>query len=508
MNVAHLLARAGRSFGDRPATALGPDDRQTYAALAHRVAAMAATLEHQFGAERGGRVALVMRNAPEYIEALFAVWHAGLVAVPVNAKLHEREIAYILDHSGARLCFVTPDLATAVATAAAEASDLQRIVDVSSRDYAALANGVPGQPVERAPDDPAWLFYTSGTTGRPKGAMLSHRNLAVMTAGYFTDVDPIECTNSLLHAAPMSHGSGLYILPHVAAGARHVIPESRGFDPDEIFDVLERHGEVSLFGAPTMVKRLTEAARDRSVRTGNLKTMVYGGGPMYLADIEDALDRFGNRFAQIYGQGETPMTITALPKRFHRERGHPRWRERLGSVGIPQSLIEVRVADDGGNALPAGEVGEIRVRGDSVMLGYWRDASATAETIVDDWLCTGDMGSFDADGFLTLRDRRKHVIISGGANIYPREVEEVLLLHPDVREAAVIGESHPDWGEIVVAVIAPIAGRRPAEQELDGFCLARIARFKRPRIYRYVDELPKNAYGKVVKDMLAGAGTR
>lgn len=506
MNVAQLLTRAGRSFGDRPAIAIGPDDQQTYAVLAEKVARMASTLGDHPDLEPGDRVALVMRNVPAYLEALFAVWHAGLVAVPINAKLHQREFAYILEHCGARLCLVTPDLTGTVEAAAADAPGLRHIIDVDSPEYGLLAGGTPREPAARAGNDPAWLFYTSGTTGRPKGAMLSHRNLMTMTAGYFTDVDPVACTNSLLHAAPMSHGSGLYILPHVAAGARNVIPASGGFDPDEIFHLLESHPEVSFFSAPTMVKRLTVAARNRDIRVGNLKTVVYGGGPMYLADIEDALARFGNRFVQIYGQGETPMTITALAKRYHIDREHPRYRERLGSVGIPQSLIEVRVTDEAGRTLPPGDLGEVRVRGDSVMLGYWRDQAATDDTLVDGWLCTGDIGTFDEDGFLALRDRSRDVIITGGANVYPREVEEVLLAHPDVDEVAVIGEPHPDWGEVVAAIVVPASRRRPADQELDAFCLEHIARFKRPKVYRHVDELPKNAYGKVLKTVLRAQG--
>ena len=514
MNTARLLARAGRSFARQPAVALGTTTVHTHATLAERVARMGTALRQRHGVEPGDPVALIMKNAPAYVEAMFAIWHAGGVAVPVNAKLHPREFAYILEHSGAKLCFVTPDLASAAEEAGQQAHALATIVDVSTRDYDRLA-GADAEPlIERAGDDPAWLFYTSGTTGRPKGAMLSHRNLAVMAAGYFVDVDAIEATDSLLHAAPMSHGSGLYMVPHMAAGAQQLIPESGGFEPDEVFALLEHWRGISCFVAPTMVKRLTAAASDRDVRSENLKTIVYGGGPMYQADVHAALERFGNRFAQIYGQAETPMTITALAKRFHIDTDHPRFAERLASVGVPQALIDVRVTDDAGRPLPTDEIGEVQVRGDSVMLGYWRNAEATAETVVDGWLRTGDMGSFDEEGFLTLRDRSKDVIISGGTNIYPREVEEVLLAHPAVSEVAVIGEPDDEWGERVTAfvVAAPPAADGTAkttdpEEELDAFCREHMARFKRPRRYRFVSSLPKNAYGKVLKTALREAGT-
>jgi long-chain acyl-CoA synthetase len=233
-----------------------------------------------------------------------------------------------------------------------------------------------------------------------------------------------------------------------------------------------------------------------------LKTIVYGGGPMYLQDINRALEVLGPRFVQIYGQGESPMTITAL-SRFHiLDSAHPRHDERLASVGVAQAAMEVRVADENDASLAAGEVGEVLVRGDAVMKGYWRNPEATAETLRNGWLHTGDVGSLDQDGFLTLRDRSKDLIISGGANIYPREVEEVLLRHPDVSEVSVVGRPHEEWGEEVVAFVVARNGAALNEEELDRLCLDHIARFKRPRAYRFVSELPKNNYGKILKTEL------
>jgi acyl-CoA synthetase (AMP-forming)/AMP-acid ligase II len=209
---------------------------------------------------------------------------------------------------------------------------------------------------------------------------------------------------------------------------------------------------------------------------------------------------FGPRLAQIYGQGETPMTITALSKADHADRGHPRWRERMQSVGAARTDVEVRVVGDDGLELPVGEVGEVVVRGDVVMGGYWNEPDATADAVRGGWLHTGDVGSFDADGYLTLRDRSKDLIISGGMNIYPREVEEALLRHPDVRAAAVVGRPDAEWGEAVVAfVVADDGAAPPSVTDLDRTCLDHIARFKRPKEYRFVDALPTNNYGKVVK---------
>ncbi len=322
----------------------------------------------------------------------------------------------------------------------------------------------------------------------------------MMSLSYFADIDPVTAQDSILHAAPISHGSGLYGLPHIARGAVSVVPHSGGVDGDEIAALLKRWTGMSFFAAPTMVRRLAGDPAIASVDLAHLKTIIYGGAPMYLADLEHALAVFGPRLAQIYGQGETPMTITALSKADHADSNHPRWRDRLQSVGIARTDVEVRVVDDDGSELPAGEIGEVVVRGDVVMTGYWNQPDATAEALRDGWLHTGDLGSFDADGYLTLRDRSKDLIISGGMNIYPREVEEALLRHPGVRAAAVVGRPDSEWGEAVVAfVVAADGAAAPRVEDLDRTCLESIARFKRPKEYRFVDALPTNNYGKVVK---------
>jgi len=254
-----------------------------------------------------------------------------------------------------------------------------------------------------------------------------------------------------------------------------------------------------------MVKRLTTFAKSQGARGDGLRTVVYAGGPMYLADILEAVAWFGPIFVQIYGQGECPMGITALSRTDVTDRSHPRWRERLASVGRAQSGIEVRIGDEQGKPLPHGSVGEIMVRGDVVMPGYWQNEKASAETLKDGWLWTGDMGFMDAEGYVTLQDRSKDLIISGGTNIYPREVEEALMEHPSVHEAAVVGAPDAEWGEVVVAFIVPAAGAVIDSDTLDAHCLERIARFKRPKRYELLAALPKNNYGKVLKTDLRAA---
>jgi long-chain acyl-CoA synthetase len=504
MNVARLLERNGHAYGERVALSVGAGRYATYRELARSSFALAHGLRARFHLSPGDRVAVVMTNRPEFWEVMFGIWAAGLVAVPINAKLHPSEFEYILSNSGARLCFVSPDLAGTVAPLAGRVEGLAEILDCTSAEYLRLRAADPGpfRIAPKSPSDVAWLFYTSGTTGRPKGAMITHRNLLVMIYSHVLDVDPVCCQDSVFHAAPVSHGSGMVGLVHFAQGGNNVFPESGGFDPAEVFALLRHHRGVSLFAAPTMVIRMCNAAPASTVDLANLRTIVYGGGPMYLADLRRGIEILGPRFAQIYGQGEAPMTITSLPKHFHTATAHPRYLERLASVGIPRTGVEVRVVDDGMRTHPAGEMGEVAVRGDIVMGGYWRNAEATASTIRDGWLRTGDVGTLDEEGFLTLRDRSKDMIISGGSNIYPREVEEVLLRHPGVLEASVVGRTHPEWGEEVVAFVVPRPGATVSERELDELCLGAIARFKRPRHYVFEDALPKNNYGKVLKTAL------
>jgi acyl-CoA synthetase (AMP-forming)/AMP-acid ligase II len=484
MNLASWLDRAARADPGRAAIFHGERAWARYGELALGVARLARGLTERAGLAPGSRVAIFMKNCPEYLEALYAIWWAGLVAVPVNAKLHRKELAFIVEDSGAALVIEDP--------AQLEALRGAEPMPIADAGAAALA----------------WLFYTSGTTGRPKGAMLSFRNLAQMTFSYFADVDDVPREGRLLHAAPLSHGSGLYTFTHLAKGAAQVVPESGGFDADEIFALLRSHGEVSFFAAPTMVKRLVENQQRPSSPPSpkgegdlGLRTLVYGGGPMYTADLHAAMDVFGNRLAQIYGQGESPMTITALSKFHHGDRAHPRYAERLASVGIAHSVVEVTIRDEDGRVQPPEHVGEVCVRGDVVMSGYWGNPEASARALRGGWLWTGDLGAFDADGFLTLKDRSKDLIVSGGSNIYPREVEEVLLAHPAVAEACVVGRPDREWGEAVVAFVVPRAAA-PEPSELDRFCLEHIARYKRPRNYRFVERLPKNNYGKVLKTEL------
>ncbi len=503
MSLAHLLLRQARLAPERVAILHGTQLHATASQWAERSAGLAQRLR-EAGFVPGDRVVLFMRNHPRYLELLWGAWWAGLVAVPVNAKLHPREAEWIIDNAQARWAFVTRDVAPE------PLAGLQRQIDIESAEADALLAPVDDAlavPVaERRPDDTAWLFYTSGTTGRPKGVMITQRNLMTMGQGYFADVDAVSPDDAIVYAAPMSHGVGLYAVPHLMAGARHVVPASGGFDAAEMFSLGWQLGPLSTFAAPTIVKRLVDHAEHAGLSPADaaraFKTIVYGGAPMYLADIQRALRVMGPRFVQIYGQGETPMVATALSRAHIADASHPQHAARLASVGVAQTPVQVRVADEHGQPLPVGEIGEVLVRGDSVMAGYWRNPEATAAALRDGWLFTGDVGCLDAHGFLTLKDRSKDLIISGGSNIYPREVEEVLLTAPGVAEVAVIGARDAEWGEVVVACVVPQPGAEPSAEALDAHCLAQLARFKRPKRYVWLDALPKNNYGKVLKTTL------
>ncbi|MEL6948432.1 MAG: AMP-binding protein [Pseudomonadota bacterium] len=412
----------------------------------------------------------------------------------MNAKLHADEIAYIIEHSGAKLTLVSPELTHAV---------LGDAIVVPSTGSIALMAHEPMLVEPVRADDLAWLFYTSGTTGRPKGAMITHRNLRFACQCYATDIDPNPPWSSILHPAPFSHGSGLYGLAHLVKGSCQVFPRSGGFDAAEIFDLVGQWPGCAFFAAPTMINTLTRFANaNPSASLDPLKCIIFGGAPMLSENIKAFLDRFGPRLAQLYGQGEAPMTISGMNVSRFADRSNPNWERRIASAGLPQTGVEIKIVKPDGAPCAPYENGEIICRSDAVVPGYWRNDEATAQTFRDGWLWTGDIGHLDDAGYLTITDRSKDMIISGGSNIYPREVEEVLATQSNVREVSVIGIPDAHWGEIVVAYIVGDGVNQPKEADLDALCLEKLARFKRPKHYRFIESLPKNNYGKILKTRL------
>ena len=502
MNIGSLLTKTGRLHGNRLAIQYG-EQQLTYAELTQRVGRLTRALQ-TLGVRPGDRVALVQRNGPALFETLFACFRAGAVAVPINVRLHPEEVAFICQDCEARVLVATGEYAPSAFQARKQIPELQ-LVGVESiagaLDYEKLLSAADQVTIdaEVGPDDLAWLFYTSGTTGKPKGAMLTHRNLLAMTMNYFADVYPLTPEDVVLHAAPLTHGSGLFGLPAIARGTTSVILHTPSFDPQTVFTLIQSMRVTTIaFLAPTQIKMLLNGPY-QSYDLSSLRCIPYGGGPMYVEDMKQAVEAFGPVLLQIYGQGEAPMTISYLRREEHVTHGDPVAEQHLASAGIPRTNVEVRIVDDDDHEVATGEIGEIVARGSVVMAGYWDRPDATAETLRGGWLHTGDIGTMDAQGYLYLLDRKKDMIISGGNNIYPREIEEVLLKHPAIYEVAVIGVPDPLWGESVKAIVALRPGTTVTEEEVHALCRQHLASYKKPRIVEFVPELPKSAYGKILK---------
>jgi long-chain acyl-CoA synthetase len=498
LNFVSLIAAAARANPD--ATAISYIDRPlwTYAELMARTASLASGLR-AYGIKPGDRISMAMSNCPSYYEILIAAWIAGLVPSPQNCRLHPAEIAFAARDCGARICFSTPDL-----TPGLSEQDLggAQLIDVDSAAFAKLyADDEAPEIVERAPTDPAFLFYTSGTTGKPKGAIHTHRTLYAMNLSFLADSGAVV-DDHILHLAPMSHASGFLGMSYLARGRNNVVLPTGSFDLGLMRRALRAFGPLSFFAVPTLVRRLAQPGALDQDSLGAIHRIFFGGAPTYVEDLKQSIATFGtDRLWHLYGQGEFPNTITHLPPRLFGDPADPDYEARLMSVGIPRSGVLVRVVHEDGSDADVGEVGEIIAQGDMLMGGYWDRPDATASAIKNGWLYTGDLGRLDAKGYLTLVDRSRDMIISGGSNIYPREIEEVLLTHPLVEQCAVIGVPHPEWGETPFAFIVT-ADETIDTGALDRLCLDNLARYKRPKGYRIVPDLPKSAYGKVLKTEL------
>lgn len=505
MNVGSLLTSTAKRTPQHTAT-IYDGLRRSYGETNRRADRLASALERA-GIRKGDRVAILQHNCPELLETLFAIFKAGATAVPINARSHPKEIAYILADSGTRAVVFTDEFAEGLASVRSETPAVEVYVCIGPAPVWAqgfdsfLATGDDTHDdVACDKDDIAWFFYTSGTTGKPKGAMVSHGNLQFMTDRYPREVYKLQDDDVVMHAGPMTHGSGLWILPITAGGGTHLIPTSRSFDPDQIFSLIQNERVTKIaFIAPTMITMLLNSPAVDKYDTSSLRFFGYGGSPMYVEDLKRAVQRFGPIFCQIYGQGESPMTITMLTPDDHVLRDDPDAERRLASAGRVRDDIVVAIVDDGDKELGPDQIGEIAIKGDVVMKGYWNKPDATAEAFKNGWYHTGDLGTRDKGGYVFLLDRKKELVISGGANIYPREVEEVLLQHPGVLEVACIGVPDRLWGESLMAVVRPRPGANPTEPELVELCRNNLAGYKKPRFFKFVSDLPKSGYGKILK---------
>jgi long-chain acyl-CoA synthetase len=498
-----LLSKTAVVHPGRLAVAKGARE-QTYRETDRRVNALASSLE-SLGIGTGERVGVLQANGVEYLESFFACFKSGLCVVPVNHRLHREEWSWIFDDADASAVIFTPEFLGDVLAVREKLPGVRHWICAGAgsapgvlayEDLIAAGSSTYAE-AEVDPASVAWLFYSSGTTGKPKGCMFTHRMLLRLTMNLLADVMPLRPDDAILHAAPMSHGSGTCMLPNVAKGAANVILDAPSFEPGAVFRTIEERRITNFFAAPTMVKVLLDSPLSMEYGHSSLRYVVYGGAPMYVEDLKAAIAKFGPVFVQIYGQAESPMTITALARDEHIVDGDPAKLKRLGSAGVARTDVEVKIFDDLDRELPPGSMGEIVTRSELVMPGYWKNPAATAAALRGGWLHTGDMGMMDAQGYVYILDRSRDMIISGGSNVYPREVEEVLLTHPAVSEVCVIGVPDEKWGESVKALVVARAGA--TEHDLIEHCRAHLAAFKKPKSVEFRSALPKNSYGKVLK---------
>lgn len=503
MNSFAFLQKASMLRPDLPALVHGAESI-SYRQFHDRALAIGGNLL-ALGLEAGDRVAFCLANSPRILETVFGCFAAGLVVVPINARLHAREMAYIVSNSNAKVLIHGPEYQEGITQHLAEFAGLQHRICTAPADgalpYQSLLNPAHAlrQSAEVSAADPCWLFYTSGTTGKPKGAIWTHRTVRVVVMNYLADVHNIQPGDVVAHAAPMSHGSGIVALPAVARAATNAILDSKSFEPKALFAMIEslRVSHVA-FLAPTQIIKMLEEFVPGKYDLSSLKAICYGGAPIYVEHLRSAIKTFGPVFAQIYGQGEAPITISGFNAAEHARlvaANDP----RIGSAGTIRTDVEVRCVDADDRPLPPGREGEIVVRGDIVMQGYWNNPEATAEALRGGWLHTGDIGVLDADGYLFLLDRAKDLIISGGNNIYPREVEEVIVQHPAVATVVVFGIPHTYWGEAVHALVVLEAGAKATAQEIIDHCARNLAGYKKPKSVEFVDALPVSGYGKVMR---------
>ena len=515
MNLAHIITQNTRRFGQRLGFIWG--DRQwKWAEIDAQVSALAAALAER-GIGKGDRVLVHSKNCEAMFFSMFAAFRLGAVWVPTNFRLLPDEVAYLATASGAKafLCHGDfPEHAAAVAVAEPALAFTWRIgagafgeAEVGEMIARNAGASVANAAVEH--DDPCWFFFTSGTTGRSKAAVLTHGQMGFVVTNHLCDLMPgtTEADASLV-VAPLSHGAGVHQLVISARGAPTILLPSERFDVDEAYRLIARHRITNIFTVPTILKMLVEHPAVDTHDHSSLRYVIYAGAPMYREDQKAALAKLGRVIVQYFGLGEVTGNITVLPPALHDPEDGPN--ARIGTCGFERTGMQVQIQDDEGREVPTGEQGEICVVGPAVFAGYYDNPEANAKSFRDGWFRTGDLGHMDEQGFVYITGRASDMYISGGSNIYPREIEEKILTHPAIAEVAVVGVPDPVWGEIGIAVCVACSGAQASEAELAEFLSTKIARYKLPKRFLFWEALPKSGYGKVpkrlVKDELEARG--
>jgi fatty-acyl-CoA synthase len=506
MNLSHFLRQAARRYGAEIGLVWG-DAKWTWAEIDRRVDAMAAALAAK-GVTKGDRVLVQAKNCNQMFESMFACFRLGAVWVPTNFRQTPSEVAYLGQASGASAMICHSEFPDHVTAAREAAPAIRFVMSIGTSDfgddYDGLVQNYSGQSAPVAAvehDDPCWFFFTSGTTGRPKAAVLTHGHMAFVVTNHLCDLMPgTTQADASLVVAPLSHGAGIHQLTQVARAAKTVLLPGDKFDIEEAWSLVARWRITNMFTVPTIVKMLTEHPAVDKHDHSSLRYVIYAGAPMYREDQKHALKKLGKVLVQYFGLGEVTGNITVLPPALHEAEDGAS--TKVGTCGYERTGMQVSIQDDVGREVGPGETGEICVCGPAVFAGYYDNPEANAKSFRDGWFRTGDLGHLDMEGFLYITGRASDMYISGGSNVYPREIEEKVLAHPGIAEVAVLGVPDKTWGEVGVAVCTLRPNARLGEKELLAWMENKVARYKLPKRVFFWESLPKSGYGKVTKKII------
>ncbi len=507
MNLAHFMTQAARRFPDREAFVWG-DLTLTWKQIEARVTALASALA-SLGVKKGDRVLVHSKNSNEMFESMYATFRLGAIWVPTNFRLMPDEVIYLAEMSGATVFLCQSDFSDHAKAVMEAVPTVRHLVSFGEADFCetSVAQLIAAHEGKACPcaeveyNDGCWFFFTSGTTGRSKAAVLTHGQMAYVVTNHLCDLMPgtTEQDASLV-VAPLSHGAGVHQLMQVARGAKTILLSSDRFDIDEAYRLIASHKVSNMFTVPTILKMLAEHPAATQHDHSSLRYIIYAGAPMYREDQKTALRVLGKTIVQYFGLGEVTGNITVFPTYLHQEDDSPD--ARIGTCGFERTGMQVSIQDDDGNECEPFQTGEICVIGPGVFAGYYNNPEANAKAFRKGWFRTGDLGHMDNEGFVYITGRSSDMYISGGSNVYPREIEEKILTHPNIAEVAVLGTPDPVWGEVGVAVCVARDGKPLPEGELAEWLAVKIPRYKMPKRFFFFEALPKSGYGKVPKRMV------
>jgi acyl-CoA synthetase (AMP-forming)/AMP-acid ligase II len=504
MNLTHFLRQSAKRYPNEIALVWG-ERTWTWSQMDARVEAMAAALAAR-GVGKGDRVLVQARNSNQFIESMFVCFRLGAVWVPTNFRLTAEEVAYLAGASGATAMICGGEFPAHARTAMEQGIKFVVAIGTSNfgDNYDALVAAYEGRFVPVAEvdrDDSCWFFFTSGTTGRPKAAVLTHGQMGFVVTNHLCDLMPGTTHRDVsLAVAPLSHGAGIHALAQVARGAKTVLPSGDRFDPEEAWQLVEQWRVTNMFTVPTILKMLAEHPAAEKYDHSSLRYVIYAGAPMYREDQKRALAKLGKVLVQYFGLGEVTGNITVLPTDLHDPDDGPE--TKIGTCGFERTGMQVSIQDENGRELPPGETGEICVCGLAVFAGYYDNPEANAKAFRNGWFRTGDLGHLDEQGFLYITGRASDMYIFGGSNVYPREIEEKMLTHPAIAEAAIVGVADKLWGEVGIAVCVLRPDAELNEPELLAWLAPKVARYKLPKRVFFWNELPRSGYGKITKKMI------